>query len=66
VGLIAEITGGTAEAAEVVKVKFVEVVDKLEELTDTTAKLYVVPAVKLLSVTECDVTIELFTSDCEP
>ena len=60
----AEIAGGTAV---VVKVALGEVaVRLLELLVETTSKLYSVPAVKPVIVTECEVTCALFSADCEP
>ena len=63
VAVTAEITGATAV---VVKVALGEVADRLELLVETTSKLYSVPAVKPVIVTECEVTSVLFSGDCEP
>ena len=62
VAVTAEMAGGGA----VVKVELGEVVDRLELLVETTSKLYSVPAVKPVIVTECEVTSVLFKADCEP
>ena len=64
VAVIPEITGGAGVV--VVKVTFVEVVDRLEVLAETTSKLYVVAGVKPVRVTECEVNGLLFSADCEP
>ncbi len=61
--MTAEITG---VAARVVKVEFVEVAETLVELAETTSKLYVVPAVRPVKVTECAVVNELFSVEDEP
>ena len=63
VAVTAEITGATAV---VVKVALAEVADRLELLAENTSKLYNVPAVKPVIVTECEVTSVLFSVDCEP
>ena len=63
VAVTEEITGATAV---VVKVKLPEVADRLELLAETTSKSYVVPAVRPVSVTECEVTSVLLSADCEP
>ena len=62
VAVTAEMVG----AAVVVKVALAEVADRLELLAETTSKLYSVPAVKPVIVTECEVTSVLFSVDCEP
>ena len=59
----AEIAGATAV---VVKVALGEVVVMLKLLVETTSKLYSVPWVKPVIVTECEVTSALFSADCEP
>ena len=63
VAVTAEITGPTAV---VLKVALGEVADRLELLAENTSKSYSVPGVKLVIVTECEVTSALFSVDCEP
>jgi hypothetical protein len=60
VAVTAEITGPTAV---VVKVALGEVADRLELLAENTSKLYSVPAVKPVIVTECEVTSVLLSVD---
>ena len=61
------VTAEMAGAGVVVKVALGEVAVKLLELlVETTSKLYSVPWVKPVIVTECAVTCALFSADCEP
>ena len=50
----------------VVNVKFADVVVAPAAFVDRTSALYRVEAVRFVSVTECDVTSELFSVDCDP
>jgi hypothetical protein len=50
----------------VVNVEFPEVVLPAKALLEVTAKLYVVPGVRPVSVTECAVSKALSNADCEP
>jgi hypothetical protein len=61
---IDEMTG--APTADVANVAFAEVPDTLLEFAETTSKLYVVPAAKPVSVTECEVTSAVFRIEAEP
>jgi len=63
VAVTAEITGA---AAVVVKVELLDVAVGFKLLPETTSKSYVVPGVKPISVTECEVVRVLFTPEFEP
>jgi hypothetical protein len=65
VAVTAVITGAPV-ALEVVNVAFGEVEEMLDEFADTTSKLYVVPAVKPVSVTEWLVVSVVFSVEEEP
>ena len=60
------ITGPGTVTVDVVKVEVGDVVDRPPVLTELTAKVYVVPPVKPISVTEWDVTNVPSTVDCKP
>jgi len=62
VAVTAEITGVPAVEV-VVNVAFGEVLDVFDELADTTSKLYFVPAVRPVSVTEWLVVRVVFSVD---
>ena len=62
VAVTAEMVGG----AIVVKVALGEVAVRLELLVETTSKSYRVAGVKPVIVTECEVTIVLFSGDWVP
>ena len=49
-----------------VNVKLADVAVSACELVEVTAKLYVVPCVSPVSVTEWEVTRELLSGDCDP
>ena len=63
VDVTAEMTGATAVVANVA---LGEVAVRLELFVETTSKLYVVPGISPVSVTECAVTSVLTRGDCEP
>ena len=63
VAVTAEITGGMAIVA---KVALLDVAERLKLFAETTSKLYVVPGMSPVRVTEWAVVGVLFKGDCDP